>query len=80
MYVRFLQQSELFKEHGHPVRGDPKDRRLCMAALVVGWLSALGLSMVANFQVQELIFLLFFFKTVLIGVIVNLPDMTFARG
>ena len=52
VYVRFLQQSELFKVHGHPVRGDdPKNRRLCIASLVVGWLSALGLSMVANFQV-----------------------------
>ncbi|KAL8592061.1 hypothetical protein ACOMHN_032531 [Nucella lapillus] len=50
VYVRFLQQRELYKSHGHPARGDPKDRQLAIAALICGCLSALGLSIVANFQ------------------------------
>ncbi|KAL8597608.1 hypothetical protein ACOMHN_001539 [Nucella lapillus] len=50
VFVRFLQQSEQFKPRGRPTRATAKDQRLCMASLVVGWLSALGLSMVANFQ------------------------------
>lgn len=54
VFVRFLQQSEQFKPRGRTLRATGKDRRLCIASLVVGWLSALGLSMVANFQTIEL--------------------------
>ncbi|XP_076471532.1 DNA damage-regulated autophagy modulator protein 2-like isoform X2 [Babylonia areolata] len=46
MYVRFLQQKEQFKRSARHAC----DRRLCIAALVVGWLSAAGLSILANFQ------------------------------
>ncbi|XP_076450479.1 DNA damage-regulated autophagy modulator protein 1-like [Babylonia areolata] len=45
VYVRFLQQREQYRAHGNR-----KDRRLAIASLVCGWLSAFGLSMVANFQ------------------------------
>ncbi|KAK7098318.1 hypothetical protein V1264_002644 [Littorina saxatilis] len=55
VYVRYLQQTEMFKEHVHPfVDCCAKDRRLMIASLVIGWLSALGLSMVANFQTIEM--------------------------
>lgn len=58
VYVRFLHQRELFKDKvqrvGDPKDGDLKDRRLCLASLVTGWLSAFGLSMVANFQTIEM--------------------------
>ncbi|KAK7469498.1 hypothetical protein BaRGS_00036477 [Batillaria attramentaria] len=50
IYVRFLQQRELFRTPGHPAKDSARDHRVCIASLVVGWLSALGLSMVANFQ------------------------------
>lgn len=62
IYVRFLQQKEIYKI-GHPTRGSARDRdhlcstrdrRIVVASLVVGWLSALGLSMVANFQTVEM--------------------------
>ncbi|XP_025085324.1 DNA damage-regulated autophagy modulator protein 1-like [Pomacea canaliculata] len=59
IYVRFLQQMEIFKtsrfHHSSSSRNfNRRGRRLCIASLIVGWLSAFGLSMVANFQTNEM--------------------------
>lgn len=49
VFIRYLQMKEVFSKHN---TADPSHRRLNIACLVVGFLSALGFSMVANFQVS----------------------------
>ncbi|XP_071104367.1 DNA damage-regulated autophagy modulator protein 1-like isoform X2 [Haliotis cracherodii] len=49
VFIRYLQMKEVFSKHN---TADPSHRRLNIACLVVGFLSALGFSMVANFQTQ----------------------------
>ncbi|XP_067655278.1 DNA damage-regulated autophagy modulator protein 1-like isoform X2 [Haliotis asinina] len=49
VFIRYLQMKEVFCKHNNT---DRSHRRLNIACLVVGFLSALGFSMVANFQTQ----------------------------